>query len=93
MAISQRDFNRQCVNFVKKCKPDDGWRLMLRIDCRCEQVLTDSIDPNGNGELMLIKNEVKLLEQAKVCTCEYTVVYSESYEVPVMYFNMNDQSK
>lgn len=51
-------------------------------------------DSSTKDQLMLIKYETKLIGSSckKLISGEYTVVYSESYEVPVMYFTMSDQS-
>ena len=52
-----------------------------------------SYELNANEKLMLTKTEVRTLESTELRLHEYTTIYSESYETPVMYFNISKQSK
>lgn len=66
------------------------------------QSQSDARITNENESLMLQKNVTKLIDgegvadedcNRLVAHYEYTVIYSDSYEVPVMYFSISNQSK
>lgn len=46
-----------------------------------------------SDKFMLVKNDIRLVpDKSHVLTWEYHVIYSESYEVPVIYFCASNQS-
>jgi hypothetical protein len=98
MALSESDFNRQCVQFLLRSREyaDGDWSLSVRqANGQILELRTDNLAeelPDG-ASLMLMKNEKRRLSNDKIHSYEYSVVYSPSYEVPVMYFCVSDQSK
>ena len=102
MTISHELFHQQCIEFVRRCQEySDTWSLSKRIPgaSQLQKLSTDELsqtdnNPTFHGDIVLIKNEQRKLPKSfRVGTYEYTVVYSESYEVPVMYFSVSDQSE
>lgn len=98
MTISQEIFNQQCLEFVRRCQEySDTWFLSKRepggqLEELSAKELSQSL--TVRDEIVLMKNEQRKLPSGlRFGTYEYTVVYSESYEVPVMYFCVSDQSE
>lgn len=93
MTLTKRLFKQQCVNYISKWRQfDEDWKLISQScgkieELDCSALKNDIID-DENLELLLSKNEVKKDTRLsdKIHTFEYNVAYSESYEVPVMYF-------
>lgn len=98
MTTSRESFNRQCLEFISRWHQlTDGWHL-LRVDSggpnHMSIVHHSNLDNLWDLELMLTKTEIKgSIDENRVWTREYTVVYSTGYEVPVMYFNISNQGK
>lgn len=98
MTLSRADFNRQCIEFVRLCQEfADSWSLMkrakdsqpMRVPLREMEQLVESVD-----ELVLTKTEqLKNSNNDEIYSYEYSVMFSESYEVPVMYFCVSDQGE
>lgn len=78
MSITHNQFIQQCEDFLTKCgRLNDNWTL----------------SSGGNG-LMLVKKEIKVVPpRNELQNFEYTVIYNESYEVPVMYFNASNPGR
>lgn len=97
MCISQKDFNRQCLEFVTLChKLDDQWKLFKEESTRISEITPCNVKANelDDTRLMLVKSEYKLMQNNnQVYTYEYNVIHSDSYEVPVMYFSISKQGK
>lgn len=97
MSISQRDFNRQCVGFVSTCRKLDGhWTLLKQESKQISEITPCNVHAKDldKMKLMLTKNELRLAQpNNQVYTYEYNVIYSDSYEVPVMYFSASRQGK
>lgn len=80
MGITWESFLSAAESIVKVSeKLNDGWKL-----------ITVRKPPNSN-ESYLCKKEVKL-ESENLLIWEYHIVYSLSYSVPVMYFNVSDNN-
>lgn len=90
MTISRQQFNQQCLDFVTKCRQfDEDWYLVSEEQVRLD-ILSNHKDIN-RAQPMLLKNELKGIGN-NVRTHEYTVLYSDSFEVPVCYFSVSDQN-
>ena len=97
MSIERREFNKQCVDFVTKCRNlGDPW-LLFSGECgrmRVVEMESSSEDELIDSTLMLSKCQtVASSSPEDVQVHEYSVVYSESYAVPVMYFCVSNQGK
>lgn len=99
MTLSEEAFNRQCIEFFRRSEQySDGWTLSTK-DPNAPQLRTlqsDQLDlaQVGDAKLILMKNEQKKCRITEaILNYEYHVLYSESYEVPVMYFCVSHQSK
>lgn len=96
MSISELDFNVQCHNFVRKCNEfGDCWSLYLSTGGRLRELNFGNMEAVGHqtdGKLMLRKTQVIPVVDT-IHTNDFTVIYSESYEVPVLYFCISDRGK
>jgi len=75
----------------------EEWQL-LRFENRLCREISIEMESNsatlGEDQIMLRKCETTHCQKSdQLCSREFTIIYSDSYEVPVMYFSMNDQSK
>lgn len=98
MTISKRDFNEQCVEFVRQCqKYSDTWTISQKSGLgQLVEVPEEGLDQivGSDCELLLIKTEQRrTAERGQVLAYEFSVMFSDSYEVPVMYFCVSDQGK
>lgn len=94
MTIPVDVFRIQCLEFVKRCRElGDDWSLKENKE-NGDLRDVSAHDELDTSTLMLTKNELRKTPKGdKICSYEYTVIYSESYQVPVMYFCASDQSK
>jgi ubiquitin-like-conjugating enzyme ATG10 len=99
MTLSEDTFNQQCIRFVRKSQEyaDEGWYLSGILHQGQPPKVLDlddlSIDQSNQWKLLLMKEERrKCANDDLICSYEYSVLYSESYEVPVMYFSASDQN-
>lgn len=99
MTLTKSEFNRQCLEFVLACrKCDEDWKL---VKCGTGGELRDfDHSASGSGcdldrmQLMLAKRELKIKPQCNsLQSLEYNVIYSESYEVPVLYLDSSNQGE
>ena len=95
MSISRQEFNQQSIKFYQSSIDlDDHWDLVA-LDSRNVPKTVNRQRPHVEditAQLMLSKSDMKLVEaegDSRVATIEYTVIYNESYEVPVMYFSVS----
>jgi hypothetical protein len=99
MTLTEDDFKKQCIQFVSRSKQyaDEGWYLSAKLDNgRLIKLCLDNLDSsiiNSEGKLMLMKDEKRRSDKSEtILNYEYNVIYSDSYEVPVMYFCVSDQN-
>lgn len=96
MSITRQEFNSQAIAFIKRCREvADDWSLIDVSDGKLFQLAADELQPDRGpqGQLMLTKNRLSRYKLDQIRNYEYSVVYSESYEVPVMYFSVNDRGR
>lgn len=97
MSISHEDFNQQCLKFVSECRQIDYlWTLLNEDSSQVDEIMPNNVDVTelANMRLMLVRNELKPVNPGnQVWMYEYNVIYSDSYEVPVMYFSTSRQGK
>lgn len=93
MSISRRNFNRQCLNFISKCKNlDEEWSVSKFHRGKLIEIDETNMNCLDDEQLVLMKTHIEINDHTKdIQTYEYSVVYSESYEVPVMYFCSSNQ--
>lgn len=91
MTLSIDEFRSQCHKFMNLNKATDGRWLLQTLNGRILQDVIEH-DPTSLDNIMLYKREYRV-EEEKVISYEYSVTYSDSYEVPIMYFCINDQSE
>lgn len=95
MSISRRDFNQQCLDFARKCSQlDEGWFVAKVHQGKFIETENTSAESSDDDQLILMKTHVRFNSDTKdIQTHEYSIVYSESYEVPVMYFSASSQGE
>lgn len=96
MSISRGNFNRQCLEFIDKVRELDEYHewTVNRVEEAGIEQLDNVLRDLDSANLMLMKTHIKLSPPHNlVQTHEYSVVYSESYEVPVMYFSASYQGE
>lgn len=78
----------QSINLISALEDScNNWKLETVEDGKLRS-FTTSIQTCD--QLMLNRKELKVMNTKMILT-EYSVIYSESYEVPVMYFCLSDQ--
>lgn len=93
MSITRDRFNLQCFEFIKICSEfGDTWRLQAKQNGSISDIHASPKD-DDSVRLMLTKVELRKVDglSEKVHSHEYNVVYSDSFEVPVMYFSISEQ--
>lgn len=93
MSLSRSEFNKQSLDLVHSLNlSGDEWKIfemkggkMREVDLKLAK---ESIEEE-RSQLMMSKVDCERSSDNLVCQFEYSIVYSESYEVPVMYFNAN----
>lgn len=89
MSISKDEFEVQCSKFTARCKElGDTWRLLGEYHGSIREI--DALDRADIDRLILTKIELRV-RFGEVHSHEYNVVYSDSYQVPVMYFTISRQ--
>lgn len=95
--MRQLEFNQLCLDFVERCQDlSDDWYLLRVVSGKQEKLSIESarLDDLSNQQLILTRTEIRNVPQKKqLWSYEYSVTYSDSYEVPVMYFTVSHQSK
>lgn len=98
MSISQTEFNKQCINFVLRCKElsNESWSLSSVSSGQVKNLTgADDLMLDNNlldARLLLSRVDLKLVSpNNQLRAYEYNVIYSDSYEVPVMYFSASNQ--
>lgn len=97
MSITRSRFNRQCLEFANACRIcDEDWKVY---QVKCGKLstfnrLNENLCNIDDIQLVLTKTYVKKSDISnKLQAFEYHVIYSESFEVPVMYLDANNQGK
>lgn len=98
MTLSREEFNRQCVKLYIQCQElADIWNISKKLpNSQIVELSDHELDQvdHVHDNLILGKIEQRVaINKSRVETHEFSVIYSESYEVPVMYFRRSDQSK
>lgn len=95
MTISRADLNEQFAKFVTACSEfGEEWNLYTVTEHNDlkRAALQDVVEKNLDS-LVLARKDFKASPDRQLITWDYHVLYSESYEVPVMYFNASYSSK
>lgn len=95
MSISRRDFNQQCLDFARKCSQlNDGWFVAKFHREKFIELDNTSLECSDDDQLILMKTHIRFNSETRdIQTHEYSIVFSESYEVPVMYFSASNQGE
>lgn len=95
MSISRQDFNRQCLDFVNRCKQiNEEWTVSRFHQGKFMDIEGTTMGCIGDEQLVLMKTHIIANDETKdIQTYEYNIIYSESYEVPVMYFCSSNQGE
>lgn len=90
MSLTRELFKQQCDKFIEYCRNfGESWELQKGRDGQICRTTTESM---SSDPLMLTKKEFRLDEETtEVLTHEYNIIYSDSFEVPVMYFTISKQ--
>lgn len=93
MTLARHDFNSQCTDLIKRSRSiqDHDWKLLKfsgGVVRECGDGFTDIV-----GTVLFLSKRVLYRQGPDIMTDEYNVIYSESYEVPVLYFKSNDKGE
>lgn len=93
MSISEEDFNLQCIEFVKKCnRSDNNWCLFDCTGGHLQEInIQDVISDEIKEKKLMLRSIAIYSVDGSLQSKEYTVIYSPSYEVPVLYYCISDQ--
>lgn len=91
MSITRKQYNLQCTKFITDCKDiGENWSLQGEKNETIRDV--NSVIDN-NVRLMLSKQILRKQDGSdEILSHEYNVIYSDSFEVPVMYFTISEQN-
>lgn len=96
MTLARSEFNSQCIDLINRSNSvgDYDWTLLQCRGGLISEYNENLIDDTASSQHVLFLSR-KLIHKisSMIQNDEYNVIYSDSYEVPVLYFNSSDKGK